>query len=55
MFGPKISTVFKSRWQAIGWSLSILLLAYCTVPSPDQAGDKATKAAEQPHKSAWAY
>lgn len=55
MFGPKITTVFKSRWQAVGWSLSMLLLAYCSMPVPDKVQDKAAQASEQPHKSAWAY
>jgi len=36
MMGPKIKTVFRSRWNAIFWSLSVLLTAYCSVPSPDQ-------------------
>ena len=36
MFGPKLSTVFASRWKALAWALSILLTAYCTVPSPDE-------------------
>lgn len=35
MFGPRISTVFASRWKALLWSLGILLTAYCSVPSPD--------------------
>jgi hypothetical protein len=37
MFGPKINTVFKSRWNAIWWSVGILMTAYCSVPSKDQA------------------
>ena len=39
MFGPKLSKVFKSRWHALFWAGSILLTAYCSVPSPDQPGD----------------
>ncbi len=34
--GPKLSTVFASRWKALAWSAGVLLTAYCTVPSPDQ-------------------
>jgi len=45
MFGPKISKVFKSRWHALLWAGSILLTAYCTVPSPDQPGDSKDAAA----------
>ncbi|MFM2301699.1 MAG: hypothetical protein RLZZ84_1435 [Pseudomonadota bacterium] len=55
--GPKLNTVFKSRWKAVFWSLGILLTAYCTVPAADRARqDGLTKAAVQgaPHKSPWA-
>jgi hypothetical protein len=30
----KIRNVFKSRWNAVFWSLSMLLTAYCSVPDP---------------------
>jgi hypothetical protein len=36
----KITQVFKSRWNAVFWSLSVLLTAYCSVPSADQADSK---------------
>lgn len=36
MFGPSIFRVFRSRWQALWWASSILLLAYCSVPSPEE-------------------
>lgn len=43
--GPKITTVFRSRWNAVFWSLSVLLTAYCSVPDPDEDnGAKARKA-----------
>lgn len=32
MFGPRITTVFTSRWRAIWFAASICLLAYCSVP-----------------------
>ena len=38
LLGPKLNTVFASRWKAVLWSLSVLLLAYCSVPSPDKNG-----------------
>ncbi|HKX77740.1 MAG TPA: hypothetical protein VJM34_04390 [Novosphingobium sp.] len=44
MFGPKIRNVFKSRWHALLWSASILLTAYCTVPSPDDPAQDADAA-----------
>jgi len=46
MFGPKIRNVFKSRWQALFWSASVLLTAYCSVPSTDGDDDSVTKFAE---------
>jgi hypothetical protein len=42
MFGPKMSTVFASRWNAIWWSGMVLLTAYCSVPSP-QSGASSDK------------
>lgn len=55
--GPKITQVFLSRWKAIGWSLGVLLTAYCTAPVADaarqhEAGKVA--AAQAAHKSPWA-
>lgn len=46
MFGPSIFRVFRSRWQALWWAASILLLAYCSVPSPEetQQGQNVTNA-----------
>jgi hypothetical protein len=35
MFGPKLTTVFASRWRAAWFSASVLLTAYCTVPHKD--------------------
>lgn len=42
MFGPKITTVFRSRWNALFWAAGVLLTAYCTVPSQDQPEDDGT-------------
>lgn len=44
MFGPKITTVFRSRWNALWWSLGILATAYCSVPPADE-DDQADSAA----------
>jgi len=38
MFGPKLNTVFKSRWNALFWASTVLLTAYCSVPSQDEQG-----------------
>lgn len=54
--GPKINQVFRSRWKAIGWSLGVLLTAYCTVPVADAARQhEAGKVAavQAAHKSPW--
>ncbi|MCJ2187566.1 hypothetical protein MTR66_12160 [Novosphingobium sp. 2638] len=37
--GPRMNTVFGSRWKAVWWSAGVLLTAYCSVPSAQQ--DKA--------------
>jgi hypothetical protein len=57
MFGPRITTVFQSRWKAVVWSLGIIATAYCTVPMADQARQHEAKKAAQTsaaHKSPWA-
>lgn len=35
-FGPRLNTVFRSRWRALWWSAGVLLTAYCAVPSQHQ-------------------
>jgi hypothetical protein len=35
MIGTKSSQVFTSRWMALRWSLGVLVLAYCSVPSAE--------------------
>lgn len=54
-FGPKLNTVFQSRWKALLWSAGVLLTAYCTVPSADQTNrEEAAKAATaKAEKSPW--
>jgi hypothetical protein len=47
MFGPSIFSVFRSRWKALWWGASILLLAYCSIPSAeDSAQQSAPNAAD---------
>lgn len=60
-FGPRLTTVFASRWKALLWSAGILLTAYCTVPSAEETAQKEAAqaaAAAHPatvhHKSPWA-
>lgn len=58
--GPRLNTVFASRWKALLWAAGVLLTAYCTVPSADETAQKeaaraaTAKAATAHHKSPWA-
>jgi len=57
MPGPKLNTLFASRWKALLWSAGILLTAYCTVPSADEttAEDSASHSSPaKPATSPWA-
>ncbi len=45
MFGPRITTVFASRWKALWWAGGIMLTAYCTIPSADESTSAADQAA----------
>ncbi|MCK9540586.1 MAG: hypothetical protein M0R03_00980 [Novosphingobium sp.] len=59
MFGPRISTVFRSRWNALFWALGIMATAYCSVPSPPDGGNVAAKASQKTaapphHRNPWA-
>lgn len=38
--GPKLNTVFASRWKALAWSGGVLMTAYCSVPSDDEDSTK---------------
>ena len=57
-FGPKMNTVFASRWKALVWAGGILLTAYCTVPSPEQTANEdaqaQAQAAQHAHRNPWA-
>jgi hypothetical protein len=55
-FGPRLNTVFASRWKALLWAGGILLTAYCTVPSREQTAaqvGQAQAAKPAPHNP-WA-
>ena len=57
-FGPKLNTVFASRWKALIWAGTIVLTAYCTVPSAEQTAredaEQAAQAAKPTHSNPWA-
>ena len=52
-FGPRLNTVFASRWKALWWSAGILMTAYCSIPDSDQS-ETPKPAAQTPHHSPWA-
>lgn len=53
-FGPRLNTVFASRWKALLWVGGVLLTAYCTVPSADEATATDTQAKKPVHHNPWA-
>jgi len=56
MFGPRITTVFASRWKALWWSAGVLMTAYCSIPSAEEAqsAEQQQVAASAHHASPWA-
>ena len=54
MIGPKITTVFRSRWNALFWAAGVLLTAYCSVPAADEDHGRRTEAGEAAvHRNPW--
>ena len=47
----KYQAIFRSRWRALIWSAGVLMIAYCTVPSPEQEPESAAAAR---HVNPWA-
>ena len=33
MFAPRLNQVFASRWKALFWAISVMISAYCFIPS----------------------
>ena len=59
MFGPKLNTVFASRWKALLWSAGVLATAYCSIPDSELTPEGGPTAVSRPdhggpHKSPWA-
>lgn len=57
--GPKLNTLFASRWKALLWAAGVLLTAYCTVPSREESDQEAASTAAptgqtRPATSPWA-
>lgn len=55
MFGPRLSRIFASRWSALWWAATILLLAWQLVPSADEDGARAPAAAATVAANPWAF
>jgi hypothetical protein len=55
-FGPRLNTVFASRWKALLWSAGMLLTAYCSIPDREPNAAAAPDAAAPPThaRSPWA-
>jgi len=51
MFGPRFTTIFASRWKALWWAGSILLLTWSLVPAADDGSSGSAKPA---HVDPWA-
>lgn len=45
MFGPKLTTVFASRWRALWFAAATLSTAYCATPH-EQDGNEVASVAE---------
>ena len=54
MFGPRLTKVFESRWHALWWAATILLLAWQLVPAPDDDDQSAPPAAKADAGNPWA-
>jgi len=58
MPGPKLNTLFRSRWNALLWAAGVCLTAYCSIPSREEteAEDAAhpTASASPSPSSPWA-
>jgi pectin methylesterase-like acyl-CoA thioesterase len=55
--GPKLNTLFASRWKALLWAGGVLLTAYCTVPSAEETAQDSSTAPHtdsKPATSPWA-
>ena len=47
MFGPKITTVFASRWRALWFAGSVLLFVYVTIPEAEPVSENGQQVAER--------
>jgi hypothetical protein len=48
MFGPRVTTVFRSKWRALWWAVSVLVGVWFSVPHgqdrPDPGAQKDAEA-----------
>jgi hypothetical protein len=48
LIGPRLNTVFASRWKALFWAISVLISAYFMIPAPDDPEPSAAQTATAP-------
>ncbi len=56
MFGPKLNTIFASRWKALWWAAGVMMLVWSVVPKADEvrvAANADVAASHPAHKSPW--
>jgi len=49
MFGPRLNSIFRSRWSAVWWAMGMLVTAWSLTPSED--ADTQPDAAPTHHKA----
>jgi len=55
MFGPRLTRIFSSRWMALWWAASMLLLVWQLVPSADDGdAEPDVKATATAQANPWA-
>ena len=54
MIGPKLNTVFASRWKALFWAAGVLVSAYFTIPDADDGSNAAVTPQVAAALSPWA-
>ena len=47
MFGPRLNTVFASRWKALFWAVSVMVSAYFMVPHAEDGAQADSAAVAQ--------
>ncbi|NKJ43004.1 hypothetical protein [Novosphingobium sp. SG720] len=54
MFGPRLTTIFASRWKALWWAAAVLFLAWQLTPAPDDDDGAEATASAPASSNPWA-